>query len=73
MGDDEIPPIFSGIGSDDGEAPSISARLYDMDVTVEGASGDSLDEVQEAFIEEWRRVLADYERVSDVDSTLGVQ
>jgi len=72
MDDEEIPPIFDGLGSD-GEPPSISARVYDMDVTVEGSSDDSLDEVQEKFVEEWRRVLADYERVSDVDSTLGVQ
>lgn len=51
------------------DGPKISARVYDMDVTVRGGPDDALADVRSEFVEQWRRVMGDYENMSDMDSS----
>ena len=49
--------------------PEISARLYEMEVTVSGGDGDTLAEVGDRFDETWSRVLETYREEREADDT----
>jgi len=52
-----------------GAVPEISARLYEMEVTVSGGDGDTLAEVGDRFDETWSRVLETYREEREADDT----
>ena len=56
-------------GNGNGAVPEISARLYEMEVTVSGGDGDTLTDVGTRFEETWSRVLETYREEREADDT----